>query len=80
LLIIESSGSAWVFGLYDDDDLGGNLQPGASLALNQQPGSVDVRLAPNGPGDACRNGKTILAGQTLTVGPGEFRNLRITLG
>ncbi|MGA4817450.1 hypothetical protein ACPA9J_33445 [Pseudomonas aeruginosa] len=44
----------------------GNLQPGASLALNLQPGAVDVRLAPNGPGDARRNGMTILAGRTLT--------------
>ena len=58
----------------------GNLQPGASLALNLQPGAVDVRLAPNGPGDACRNGMTILAGQTLTLRAGEIRNLRITLG
>ncbi|MCR1760416.1 hypothetical protein NAG17_19080, partial [Pseudomonas aeruginosa] len=48
--------------------------------LNLQPGAVDVRLAPNGPGDACRNGMTILAGQTLTLRAGEIRNLRITLG
>ena len=50
------------------------------VALNLQPGAVDVRLAPNGPGDACRNGMTILAGQTLTLRAGEIRNLRITLG
>ncbi|WP_121370801.1 hypothetical protein, partial [Pseudomonas aeruginosa] len=60
------SGTACDVGLYVHDELVGNLQPGASLALNLQPGAVDVRLAPNGPGDACRNGMTILAGQTLT--------------
>ncbi len=74
------SGTACDVGLYVHDELVGNLQPGASLALNLQPGAVDVRLAPNGPGDACRNGMTILAGQTLTLRPGEIRNLRITLG
>lgn len=58
------SGTACDVGLYVHDELVGNLQPGASLALNLQPGAVDVRLAPNGPGDACRNGMTILAGQT----------------
>ncbi len=74
------SGTACDVGLYVHDELVGNLQPGASLALNLQPGAVDVRLAPNGPGDACRNGMTILAGQTLTLRAGEIRNLRITLG
>ncbi|HCG0868017.1 TPA: hypothetical protein NJF67_002617 [Pseudomonas aeruginosa] len=74
------SGTACDVGLYVHDELVGNLQPGASLALNLHPGAVDVRLAPNGPGDACRNGMTILAGQTLTLRPGEIRNLRITLG
>ena len=74
------SGTACDIGLYVHDELVGNLQPGASLALNLQPGAVDVRLAPNGPGDACRNGMTILAGQTLTLRAGEIRNLRITLG
>ncbi len=74
------SGTACDVGLYVHDELVGNLQPGASLALNLQPGAVDVRLAPNGPGDACRNGMTILAGQTLTLRAGEIRNLRIALG
>lgn len=74
------SGTACDVGLYVHDELVGNLQPGASLALNLQPGAVDVRLAPNGPGEACRNGMTILAGQTLTLRAGEIRNLRITLG
>ncbi|MFO6379275.1 hypothetical protein ACLBYN_42605, partial [Pseudomonas aeruginosa] len=64
------SGTACDVGLYVHDELVGNLQPGASLALNLQPGAVDVRLAPNGPGDACRNGMTILAGQTLTLRAG----------
>ncbi|MGV8546843.1 hypothetical protein ACV35P_34740, partial [Pseudomonas aeruginosa] len=66
-------------GLYVHDELVGNLQPGASLARNLQPGAVDVRLAPNGPGDACRNGMTILAGQTLSLRAGDVLTLRIAL-
>ncbi|MGC3194756.1 hypothetical protein ACPTGE_31005, partial [Pseudomonas aeruginosa] len=68
------SGTACDIGQYVHDVLVGKLQPGASLALNLQAGAVDVRHAPNGPGDACRNGMTNLAGQTLTLRAGENRN------
>ncbi|MDF5978980.1 hypothetical protein P4114_16350 [Pseudomonas aeruginosa] len=39
------SGTACDVGLYVHDELVGNLQPGASLALNLQPGAVDASCA-----------------------------------